>query len=352
MTYQEHLTGGWIMERPELPQKIDDVLLPLLKINEQELRLALNEILVVHAEPIIRGIVRNRITNPDKDAEDIHSEIVLQLLRRLNEFTTHPQEKAINDFSSYVAVVTHNACNEYFRRRHPERYRLKKKLYYLLKHQPMFAIWESVDGESLCGFQKWRDRKIPVRTEKFQQLKNDPQSWKSNLNVKGGLAEFVNRIFVFLQNPLLVDDLVGITATFLNVQDRSVQYDPKLLEQFPDTPSQEESPVDQIAYLTRLWSEIQQLPLRQRKALILNLRDNANSNVILLFPHTGVASIREIASALEIPAHIFAPMWSELPMEDAKIATLLNLTRQQVINLRKSARERLARRMKDFEENV
>jgi len=343
------------MEFPESPPKIDNVLLPLLEINEQELRPALNEILVVHAEPIVRRIVRNRITNPDaaaKDTEDLHGEIVLRLLTRLNEFRIHPEEKAIHDFANYVAVVTHNACNEYFRRKYPERSRLKKKLHYLLKHQAMFAIWESADGELLCGFQKWRDRKFPIRTEKFQQLKNDPQSWKSNVSVGGELAEFVDRIFMFLQNPLLLEDLVGISATFLNVHDSSLEYDPKLLEQFPDTPKEEESPADQIAYLTRLWSEIQQLPLRQRKALLLNLRDNANSNVISLFPHTGVASIREIANALEIAAPDFAAMWPDLPMEDARIAGLLNLTRQQVINLRKSARERLARRMKDFEENV
>ena len=63
------------MEFPESPPKIDNVLLPLLEINEQELRPALNEILVVHAEPIVRRIVRNRITNPDaaaKDTEDLH----------------------------------------------------------------------------------------------------------------------------------------------------------------------------------------------------------------------------------------------------------------------------------------
>lgn len=343
------------MELPESPPKIDNVLLPLLEINEQELRPALNEILVVHAEPIIRGIIRNRIINPEagnKDTEDIHGEIVLRLLTRLNEFRIHPDEKAIHDFSNYVAVVTHNACNEYFRRKYPERSRLKKKLHYLLKHQPMFAIWESANGELLCGFQKWSGRKIPVHNEKFQQLKNDPQSWKSNVNVKGELAEFVNRIFMFLQNPLLLEDLVGISATFLNVNDNSLQYDPKLLEQLPDTPKEEQSPIDQIAYLTRLWSEIEQLPLRQRKALLLNLRDNANSNVISLFPHTGVASIREIAMVLEIAVPDFVAMWPDLPMEDAKIAGLMNLTRQQVINLRKSSRERLARRMKDFEENV
>jgi hypothetical protein len=41
-------------------------------------------------------------------------------------------------------------------------------------------------------------------------------------------------------------------------------------------------------------------------------------------------------------------VWNDLPIEDARIAELLGVTRQQVINARKSGRERLARRLKGF----
>jgi hypothetical protein len=41
-------------------------------------------------------------------------------------------------------------------------------------------------------------------------------------------------------------------------------------------------------------------------------------------------------------------LWSELPLEEARIAELLQLTRQQVINARKSARNRLTRRLRGF----
>jgi hypothetical protein len=44
----------------------------------------------------------------------------------------------------------------------------------------------------------------------------------------------------------------------------------------------------------------------------------------------------------------FAELWNDLPLEDAKIAELLGLTRQQVINARKSGRERLTRRLRGF----
>ena len=48
-----------------------------------------------------------------------------------------------------------------------------------------------------------------------------------------------------------------------------------------------------------------------------------------------------------MPAPELAALWPDLPLEDAAIAERLGLTRQQVINLRKSARARLGRRMRE-----
>jgi hypothetical protein len=48
-----------------------------------------------------------------------------------------------------------------------------------------------------------------------------------------------------------------------------------------------------------------------------------------------------------MPAQEFAGLWNELPLADDAIARRLGLMRQQVVNLRKSARERLGRRMRN-----
>jgi hypothetical protein len=90
------------------------------------------------------------------------------------------------------------------------------------------------------------------------------------------------------------------------------------------------------------------LPLNQRAALLLNLKDAEGRGCIALFTVTNIATLRELAEALEMKAEILAELWNKLPLEDAKIAELLKLTRQQVINARKSARERLARRLRGF----
>ena len=66
--------------------------------------------------------------------------------------------------------------------------------------------------------------------------------------------------------------------------------------------------------------------------------------MLQMLPATGVVSDAEIAHALEMDAHELGRLWARLPLDDNAIAEQLGLTRQQVINLRKSARARLARR--------
>jgi len=100
------------------------------------------------------------------------------------------------------------------------------------------------------------------------------------------------------------------------------------------------------SYLSLLWQEIRQLPQRQAAALILHLRDGHGRDAASLLPLTGTASLREIAGTLGLAPEKLAEIWNRLPLEDSTIAGLLQVTRQQVINLRKSARERLTRRMR------
>jgi len=106
--------------------------------------------------------------------------------------------------------------------------------------------------------------------------------------------------------------------------------------------------VEKRIFLQRLWEELQQLPLNQRAALLLNLKDAEGRGCIALFSVTGIATVRKLAEVVEMSAERFAELWNELPLEDARIAELLGLTRQQVINARKSGRERLTRRLKGF----
>ena len=121
------------------------------------------------------------------------------------------------------------------------------------------------------------------------------------------------------------------------------------VDETTDFLSRQTSPYEEVRQqqlLKKVWDEIKVLPVNQRRALLLNLRDERGETVTGLLPMAGIASMRQIADALEMPAEDFAKIWGELPLDDAAIADLISATRQQVINLRKSARMRLARGMK------
>ena len=68
-------------------------------------------------------------------------------------------------------------------------------------------------------------------------------------------------------------------------------------------------------------------------------------NAITLLIVLGVTTVDNIAPIVGMTAPELAGVWNELPLDDLTIAERLGVTRQQVINLRKAARERLARRM-------
>jgi hypothetical protein len=78
------------------------------------------------------------------------------------------------------------------------------------------------------------------------------------------------------------------------------------------------------------------------------LTDGRGDEMISSLVHTRVATIREIAEALDMSAEEFAAIWNDLPLSDKTISAMLGVRSQQVINMRKAARARLKRRMKGF----
>jgi len=103
--------------------------------------------------------------------------------------------------------------------------------------------------------------------------------------------------------------------------------------------------VEQRRFLEQLWKEICELPLLERTALLLNLRDNNDRGLIVLLADLRIVTIRQIAMALRLQPEEFAALWRDLPLDDDDIGERLGMNRQQVINLRRSARRRLAKRI-------
>ncbi|HKP83141.1 MAG TPA: hypothetical protein VJT69_14015 [Pyrinomonadaceae bacterium] len=331
----------------ESPVKIDVILEPLLaEVSAEKADELLSQLITVHAEPVIKTVIRYKLrfsTNRETqraEADDIQQEVVLQLLAQLQRFRKFPDAHPITDLRGMAAVIAHRTCARWLRRQFPERHALKNRLHYLLTRQRGFALWQDENGKLIAGFAAWA-KKPPTRNV----------AGIEKLPKRESLAETVAAIFNHLNASVEFDELVSGVAAIQGVSDQPVESltDDEDAVHEPPAPEPDQAwRTEKRMFLQRLWEELQQLPRNQRAALLLNLKDASGFSSITLFPATGIATIRQLAAALEIVADDFAAVWNELPIEDARIAELLGLTRQQVINARKSGRERLARRLKGF----
>ncbi|HEV8369639.1 MAG TPA: hypothetical protein VGQ39_16905 [Pyrinomonadaceae bacterium] len=312
----------------------------------------MTSLLEEQAGPVIKGIIRSKLNDRlrGEEAEDVYCEVVTQLVERLQLCKARPVSDGIRDFRNYVAVTTYNACYEYLRSKYPERRRLKNRLKYLLTHCAAFSLWQTPEGDWLGGFAVWATRSVEVASsETLRELHNANELRVSPMTgpdvSSASLVDLVEAIFTKVSAPVEFEALVNSVAELQGIKDFSepTSFDEQYVRANPSETFVVE--IEQRSYLRRLWSEIVQLPLNQRTALLLNLRD-INDGVVMLLPVTGIATIRQIAETLEIPAEEFSNLWNRLPLDDAAIALRLGVARQAVINLRKSARARLCRRMR------
>jgi len=298
------------------------------------LELAIEQ-LIAETEPILDGILlryaRSRTVLSREDAEDVRATIHLNLMVKLRE-VPHAADEAIQNFRSYVATLAYNAVSDHLRTRFPERARLKRRLRYAIANDPRLAIWEGAAGP-LCGLAIWNERDDAVdelprhAIEAVRAIdRNDAATALHDLLRETGQPALFDSVVAAVAEAWAFVDLPPVPLDGLAVAaaDRA----------------------EEIEFVRALWSEIRELRPLQRKALLLNLRYTGETNVVSLIVLAGVATFDEIAGALEMSRAELAAVWRALPMEDARIAEQFGMTRQQVINLRKAARDRLARRLR------
>src|SRR5436190_12971326 len=323
----------------------------------------LSQLITTHVEPVIQGVIRHKLhfnsgnAGEQAEADDIRQEVVLQLVVELRKFYRHPQTNAIGDVRGLAAVIAYRTCSRWMRRQFPERHALKQRLYYLLTRQSGFALWQNENKKMMAGFAAWQGQKHAADSEALKSLSDNERLlvqirllWSRSQ--KAEPSDTLAAIFDHLGGPIEFDQLISELAALLFIRDQPFESTDKeenaialaAASESTDTTWQLEKRV----FLQRLWEEVRQLPLNQRAALLLNLKDADGRGCIALFPAAGIATLRELAETVGVSAEEFTELWNELPLEDVRIAERFRLKRQQVINLRKSARERLKRRLKGF----
>jgi RNA polymerase sigma factor (sigma-70 family) len=346
------------MDGQAVARQVDELLARFLEsTSETESSVLLERLIGEQILPLIREIVRSNLRGARglQDAEDVTAEVAMRLLKKLRDLKADAPETMAGGFRGYVAVAAYNACYEYLRREYPNRSQLKARLRYALKRGREFALWLGEGRQWLCGFAAWIDAVPQTRAVALlHDLKDENQTSVEAYRLRdlaqdAEPARLLTAIFNWAGKPVEFDDLVDAVAHMRRVVDGASPTIEADDETLADPRENTVARIELRLYLQRLWMEISALPLRQRRALLLNLRDDQGQDLTTLLAHSRVATIREIAEALDMTAEEFAGIWRDLPLDDGAIASRLGLTRQQVINLRLSARRRLARRLKAFE---
>ncbi len=345
------------MEKNEAIKQTDTALLPFLNsVMGKDAQDALTDLVAKQIQPIIEKTLRaklhvslkpNDFHQTNQDALELLSEIKLLLISELGKLKSDFNGRVIYNLSGYVTSVTINSYRQFLRTKYPLRQHLKNRLRYLLTHHPKFALWENERGEWLCGFKqnKKAETTRPPDAETIQAGIAETSN-KNNLWESAGTIDLLIVIFEYAKVPLLFNELLSIVAEIQGIKDRKEMSDSEpflLSEKFTASEDKMQTEIEQQENLKKVWAEICMLPIRHRLALLLNLKDRQGDPVIWLLPLLRIASVRQIAEVLEFSPDKFVSVWNELPWDDLKISKYMNLTRQQVINLRQSARMRLIR---------
>jgi hypothetical protein len=321
--------------RTATPDPLLDPLLTATDVEEHDR--AIETIIMMHAQPVSSAILNGFRGNGSlraEDLDDVSSIITLRLVQKLQRLAAGAGE-SISNLHDFVATITYNTINDAFRRRYPERTRLKNRIRYALPRDRRLAAW-NIGNVSAGGLRGWEGR------DDFPSSLDYTARTLANAN-RYDLPGVLAKLFLVLGRPLRVDDLVSLLADAWNIRDAPP---PRTLEATDLAGTTPLLRFETRQYLERLWQEIRELIPRQRAALLLNLRAPDAANAVALLVLTGVASADEVAQTIGISTARLSEIWNDLPLDDLAIASMLGLERQQVITLRKSARERLTRRMK------
>ncbi len=340
----------------------DSMLAPFLtakseSISDELLRTLIDE----HVDPIIKKILRSKLrvslngrgTQQNQDALEIAGDLRASVISTLRALRQNPNKTAIANFSDFVAIKTSSACADYFREKHPQRRRLKSLLRRRLRQNPRFALWQGEDKRWYAGFSGRQETGSKAEAPDASESITHPTDGRLSADQMKS-DEFLGVLFERYGRPVVFDEVVKIAAETWHIHDLPAESidtgDYERDEQFTSSEPRVDLALEQRLFFEQVWFEVCQLPVLQRAALLLNLRDSRDGGMISFLPFLGVASKEELARLLEMPYADFQKLWNELPLDDLRIAQMFGITRQQVINLRKTARERLARRMRKLEE--
>jgi RNA polymerase sigma factor (sigma-70 family) len=339
---------------------MDNLLVPYLTADDDgDRQHYLQEILTVHAAPLIRQVLRRRlgfyvsaqgVNENNQDAEDLYQEAMTRVVQVLTQLQSSSGADIAN-FELYVSRVASNICIDFLRAKSPAHTRIKYSLRDLLKRDKDLASWEH-DGEILCGFAPWRKTgKSAFSDQPFQDLETKLNSFQSvhfaDEDVRlAPVSQIVAELFYWIGGPVEIDGLVRMIAYLLDIQDEQIesvddQSPARWGAYFVYSSRSGESHVEANELLARLWRAVIQLPAQQRDAFALSFEDEAGQDLFTVLRAAEIVTWDELAQGMGRSVQEVVQLRVRMPMDGADVADELRASRENVYKWRFRAIKRL-----------
>ncbi|WP_348265124.1 sigma factor [Telmatobacter sp. DSM 110680] len=332
----------------------------------------------VAVKDVVEAIVRQKMrvslsptdsSRENEDALDLVQDVYSELTQALQS-----QDIEVRDPKSYAAVVTYHACAQYFRERYPEHTRLSNRVRYFLSHEPGFAVWETPEGDVLCGYSGWQQESrtqnvanvLPEEiSERLFVRRSAPYAAVKALDAMrfADWRMLLEAIFEDVAGPFELDQLISILSSLFRVKE-----DQKESPERGRKSSEFDRRIHHQELMRMLWMILQDFNHRWLMAFLLNLPGVTKEarGEIEAFETSGAATRREIGRLLAISQKEYSELgyetqgwppdpelieericavWPFLPREDLHIARALGCRTQQVVNLRAVALQKAAMRL-------
>lgn len=335
---------------------MDKILSPLLSArNEQERQQCLDELLTIHAAPIIRKAFRRHlgiyvnaqgVSESSHETQDLFQEAMTRVVHVLRE--DQRSLAAIENFGGYVRRIAANVCMNFYRSTSPERTRLKNGLRDLFRKHPDLASWQH-ENEILCGFAVWRNtgNRVSVARDIESKLQAFLSGHFVNEDVKVvPLVRVVEELFDWIGGAVEIDELVRMLARVRDIKDRPIESLDDLLAAKFDTQAltdlwSTELHLETNEVLERLWSVLEQLPTRQRDAFAFRFESQDGEDLFTVLLSAGIVNWKDLASGMGRSVQELVRLRARMPMNTEIAARELNASRKNVNKWRFRALQKL-----------
>ncbi|HUA59265.1 MAG TPA: hypothetical protein VML19_10955 [Verrucomicrobiae bacterium] len=314
---------------------------------------------------MLRGELGVSLLQSDGSAKN---QDALEVLQEILFDAGRESDTPVLNLEAWAVTITENRIADYLRAVRPRHFSMRNRLRYFVRHTAAFAEISATGGR-MAGPAEWiREGRAPadaidvaVLVHRPSQLRHNPPGGDPDCLSRADWEQLLDALFRHLGKPVLLNDLAAMVCAVLRIEE--VRAEP--LRSGPDGETAIDLPDPRPALpdletreiLRGVWSEIVELLPRQRIALLLNMGDDGDP---LVFSESEIVTEADICRVLGLTGEQWAVVLSEaptgdgnrcaallrmIPLADLAIARLLGATRDQVIGLRRKARERLARRM-------